>query len=163
MSAFASVLTRLDSQRQHVLGIVEGLDESAMARAVLPSGWTITGMLHHLALDDERFWFGGTVAGERDIVDWVAAGGDGWALPDGLTGAEAITLYEDAIERSNAIIASVEPDAAPAWWPEDLFGDYRLHTVHDVVLHVLTETATHAGHLDAARELIDGRQWFVLE
>ena len=30
-------------------------------------------------------------------------------------------------------------------------------TVRDVVLHVIEETARHAGHLDVARELIDGR------
>ncbi|WP_370544393.1 DUF664 domain-containing protein [Frondihabitans sp. VKM Ac-2883] len=30
------------------------------------------------------------------------------------------------------------------------------------VLHVITETAAHAGHLDIARELIDGRQNLVL-
>jgi hypothetical protein len=27
---------------------------------------------------------------------------------------------------------------------------------------VITETAAHAGHMDAARELIDGGQWLVL-
>jgi hypothetical protein len=31
-----------------------------------------------------------------------------------------------------------------------------------IVLHVLTETACHAGHLDAARELLDGRLWLEL-
>jgi hypothetical protein len=31
--------------------------------------------------------------------------------------------------------------------------------VREVILHVITETAVHAGHLDAARELIDGRTW----
>jgi hypothetical protein len=30
------------------------------------------------------------------------------------------------------------------------------------ILHVLTETACHAGHLDAVRELLDGRQRLVL-
>jgi Protein of unknown function (DUF664) len=30
------------------------------------------------------------------------------------------------------------------------------------MLLVITETAVHAGHLDAARELTDGRQWLVL-
>jgi hypothetical protein len=30
------------------------------------------------------------------------------------------------------------------------------------MLHVLKETAGHAGHLDAAAELLDGRQWIVL-
>ena len=27
-------------------------------------------------------------------------------------------------------------------------------------MHVITETACHAGHLDAVRELIDGETWF---
>jgi hypothetical protein len=31
-----------------------------------------------------------------------------------------------------------------------------------VILQVITETACHTGHLDAARELFDGRQWLVL-
>jgi hypothetical protein len=30
------------------------------------------------------------------------------------------------------------------------------------MLHVIAETACHAGHLDAAAELIDRRQWVVL-
>jgi len=30
------------------------------------------------------------------------------------------------------------------------------------ILHVITETACHAGHLDAVRELIDGRTWLIL-
>jgi len=30
------------------------------------------------------------------------------------------------------------------------------------MLHVIVETACHAGHLDAVRELIDGRRWLVL-
>jgi CO dehydrogenase/acetyl-CoA synthase alpha subunit len=32
----------------------------------------------------------------------------------------------------------------------------------EITLHVITETACHAGHLDAVRELIDGRQWLVV-
>jgi hypothetical protein len=56
-----------------------------------------------------------------------------------------------------------ELDAAPrqaeAWWAESGmdFPDLRA-----ILVHVLTETAVHAGHLDAVRELIDGRQWIVL-
>jgi hypothetical protein len=53
-------------------------------------------------------------------------------------------------------------DAALAWWPSDLLGDFRLDYVRQVVLHVMTETATHAGLLDAVLELIDGKLWVVL-
>jgi hypothetical protein len=52
-------------------------------------------------------------------------------------------------------------DAVPAWWP-DFFGTWRLDSIREIVLHVVAETATHAGHLDAARELIDGKLHLVL-
>jgi len=66
------------------------------------------------------------------------------------------------IELADAIIAATSLDSAPAWWPEDLFGSWRLDDLREILLHVIAETACHAGHLDAAGELIDGRQWIVL-
>ncbi|WP_311932176.1 DUF664 domain-containing protein [Microbispora sp. H11081] len=35
--------------------------------------------------------------------------------------------------------------------------------LREAILHVLVETETHAGHLDAVRELIDGKQFLVLD
>jgi hypothetical protein len=72
-------------------------------------------------------------------------------------------LYRSEIDRADAVIHHTALDAPPAWWPAGLFGDYRLDDLAEVMLHVITETATHAGHLDAVRELIDGRQWLVLD
>jgi Protein of unknown function (DUF664) len=37
----------LDEQRNHVLGILEGLSEEQLRRPVLPSGWHCLGMLKH--------------------------------------------------------------------------------------------------------------------
>jgi hypothetical protein len=157
------LLRYLNGQRNHVLGILDGLTEQQLRTAALPSGWTPRELVHHLAFDDEAFWFRGTIAGEQEVKDAVAANQDGWRVPDGLSGADVIALYRLEIERSNAIIEAVGLDAVPAWWPEALFGDWRLQHVRDVILHVMVETAAHAGHLDAARELIDGRQWLVLD
>ena len=67
-------------------------------------------------------------------------------------------LYRREIAASDAALAGLSLDAPPARWPE-YFGDWRLQDVREVILHVITETATHAGHLDAARELLDGRTW----
>jgi hypothetical protein len=49
----------------------------------------------------------------------------------------------------------------PKWWPASLT-NMPAPPLYKALLHVIAETATHAGHLDAARELIDGRQWLVL-
>jgi len=53
-------------------------------------------------------------------------------------------------------------DTAPAKWPEELRPDWRLEDLREIILHVITETACHAGHLDAVRELIDGRTWMIV-
>ncbi|KAA2262603.1 DUF664 domain-containing protein [Solihabitans fulvus] len=158
----AILLDHLNGARRHVLGILDGLDEEAMRRPVLPSGWSCRQLVHHLALDDERFWFQGVVAGRQAVKDWVAEdAGDGWNPPADLTGEEILALYRAEITRSDEVILATALDAKPAWWP-DFFGTWRLDDFGEVLLHVLTETATHAGHLDAARELLDGRQWMVV-
>jgi hypothetical protein len=157
------LLAHLSSPRRHVLGILEGLDDEQLQRAVLPSGWTPMQVVHHLAVDVERFWFRGTVAGEAEVVDAIDPDSEGgWAVPAGLSPSAVIALYRDEIERADAVIAATDLGDAPRWWP-DFFGDYRLADLGEVMLHVLTETATHAGQLDAVRELIDGRQWLVLD
>lgn len=156
------LLGHLDHQRKHVLGILEGLDDEALRRPVLPSGWSCLGMLRHLALDDEQFWFRGVAAGEQSVIDAVAAGTESaWQVKPDDTAESIFALYREQTELANAIITSTPLDAPPAWWP-DFFGNWRMDSLREVVMHVLTETATHAGHLDAARELIDGRTWLVL-
>lgn len=50
------------------MGILDGLDADALRQAVLPSGWNCLGLVQHLALDVERFWFRAVVAGEKDVI-----------------------------------------------------------------------------------------------
>lgn len=159
----ATLLDYLRAQRRHVLGILEGLDDDALRRATLPSGWSCLGLVRHLALDVERFWFRGVVAGEQDAIDALAvAQEDAWIVGPEVSVAAVLDLYRRESERADAIIAATSPDAAPGWWPVGIFGDWQPDTVRQVILHVITETACHTGHLDAARELIDGRKWLVL-
>lgn len=150
----AALLGFLCGQREHVLGVLSGLSDADLRRPVLPSGWTCHGLVRHLAVDVERFWFRGVAAGEpvdlHDSTGWQPA-------PD--EPAEAVLeLYRQEIARADVILDTIDLDAAPATWPE-YFTQWRLDDVREVILHVITETAAHAGHVDAARELIDGRTW----
>lgn len=156
----ATLLTYLNGQRRHVLGILEGLSEEALRRPVLPSGWSCLGLVQHLALDVERFWFRTIVAGEPDQSPVTMA--DAWQVPSYVSADAVLDQYWQEIERANAIIAGTSLDAPPAWWPEERWPNWRHENVRDVILHVMTETARHAGHLDAVRELIDGRTWMVV-
>src|SRR5260370_1828152 len=60
------LLSSLAAQRNHVLGILEGLSEEDLRRPILPSQWTCAGLVHHLTIDVERFWFRAVVAGGVD-------------------------------------------------------------------------------------------------
>jgi len=150
----------LDDQRQHVIGILEGLTDEALHQPVLPSGWSCLGLVNHLALDVERFWFHQVVAGEGP---GFGDGGDSsaWEVPTDVEAEQIFESYRREISRADEVIAATPLDAAPAAWPP-FFGDWRLPDLRAVLLHVIAETACHAGHLDAARELIDGRTWLTL-
>ena len=89
----------------------------------------------------------------------IDGGDDAWQVAAGVPAVEVFANYRDEIARANAIIAARRADTTPAWWPGDLFGEWQLDDLRNIVLHVITETACHAGHLDAARELLDGRAW----
>ena len=152
----------LDEQRNHVLGILEGLTEEQLRRPVLPSGWHCLGMVKHLALADEHYWFRSVVGGEPSGFFPEGPNAE-WQLDPGESAEDVFGLYRREIERANAVIAATPLDMAPRqpdprWqeWGID-FPDLRF-----IMLHVIKETACHAGHLDAVRELIDGRQWIVL-
>jgi hypothetical protein len=157
-----ALLSFLHGQRRHVLGILDGLDTDALRKPVLPSGWNCLGLVQHLALDVERFWFRAVVTGEEDVIKSLDDGGDAWQVGPEVQAAEVLTRYRIEAEIADGIVSATAAGAPLAWWPYHLFGEPHLHTLRDVLLHVITETACHAGHLDAARELLDGRRWLVL-
>ncbi|MEU8763528.1 DinB family protein [Streptomyces sp. NPDC048659] len=157
-----ALLGALRAQRRHVLGILDGLGDEELRRPVLPSGWHCLGLVRHLALDVERFWFRAVVAGDAEVIRGLPDGDEAWRVAPEVPAAEVLELYRREAELADAIVAGTPGDAAPAWWPVELFGEPHLHSLRDVLLHVVTETACHAGHLDAARELIDGRRWLTL-
>ena len=154
------LLSYLDGQRRHVLGILEGLDDAALRRPALPSGWSCLGLVQHLTADVERFWFRGVFGADPGVTGDDET--DAWSVAPELAAEKVLAAYREEIERSNALIRATPVDAPPAWWPVGLFGEWRLDDLGEALLHVIAETAVHAGHLDAARELVDGRQWRVL-
>jgi Protein of unknown function (DUF664) len=97
----------LDGQRQHVLGILEGLSEEQLRRPVLPTGWSCLGLLRHLALDVERFWFSDVFAGEPDTAGELTEGeGTHWHVPEGMRAEDVFAQYRASIERANSVLAA---------------------------------------------------------
>jgi len=59
--------------------------------------------------------------------------------------------------RRNALVA--DSDRVASVGPEGMGIDFP--GLRFIIPHMIKETACHAGHLDAARELLDGRQRIV--
>jgi hypothetical protein len=155
----AALTAYLQAQRCSVLAIVDGLAERDMRRPVVPTGWTPLGMIEHLA-GAERFWFQRVVAGisdaHRGASPETGTETDNGPFATGRDVSEVITFYREQAARSSEILADAALDARPSGpIPADLTDQIR--TVRDVALHLVEETARHAGHLDVARELLDGR------
>src|SRR5205823_9673548 len=94
-----ALLRYLNAQRAHVLGILEGLDEEALRRPVLPSGWTCLGLVQHLAQDVERFWFRAVVAGEQIVIDGLTeAPEDAWHVGSDVPAEAVFAVYRQEID-----------------------------------------------------------------
>ena len=147
-----ALISVLAAQRASVLAIVDGLADHQMRRAVVPSGWTPAGLIEHLG-DAERVWFQ-TILGGEDADDTASESGD--RPRRGV--AEALAYYRAQTACADEILATARLDARPTVPPMiDIGIPADAVTVRDIVLHMIEETARHAGHLDIARELIDGR------
>jgi uncharacterized damage-inducible protein DinB len=151
-----TLITFLDAQRARVLAIVAGLNAEQLTTPLLPSGWTPLGMIEHLG-HAERHWFQEVALGSAVPLPWPD---DPDADEDGpyttTRPADVVfAFYRDQIERANAVLTSTPLSKPPRGLNQgevDQITDLRF-----IVLHMIEETARHLGHLDVARELLDGR------
>lgn len=161
------LLDALDAQRRHVLAAIDGLTDAQLRTPALPSGWSPIGLVRHLTLGGERYWFHTVMAGEpldywpEDRPELDGARPADWRVAPDEPTPVVVQEYRDAIARSDALLAQLPLTARPLRreldWPDDRFPDLAA-----VLVHVILDASTHAGHLDAARELIDGTQHLVL-
>ncbi|MGW5722967.1 DinB family protein [Amycolatopsis sp. NPDC003865] len=149
----STLLSFLHAQRVVVTAILDGLGEAALTTPVLPSGWTPLGMVEHLGYA-ERHWFQEIVTGTADPLPWP--GDDHEPLRTPRSPDVVFAFYREQCRRSDEIFAATPLSAPPKLRHPAPLGD-EIADLRGVVLHMVEETARHAGHLDVARELIDGR------
>ncbi|NYF54474.1 DinB family protein [Micromonospora purpureochromogenes] len=147
-----AVLTAfLDFHRGIVLRKVRGLADADARRRLVPSATTLAGLLRHLTLI-ERNWFPilldpapGEVfpTGEEDAAA-------SFAVAEGETLEALVAAYERACARSREVAARFPLEHVV---PHPQLGEVSLRWI---LVHMIEETARHAGHADILRELTDG-------
>lgn len=132
--------------RGAVVRNLEGLDD-AEARWT-PEGKLIPllGIIHHLTRVEWRWLDGGFGGAEVSRTEDEFRPGPEVTLDGAVSAYRQRATATDAVVRSLPLAQSSDP----ASWAEGQ--DLRW-----VLLHLINETARHAGHADATRELLDGK------
>ncbi len=147
----------LQSHRDALVWKLDGLSEYDMRRPVTPTGTNLLGLVKHLATMELGYFgdcFGRPYA---DLPEWYdrmeeEPNVELWVTADE-TSESIVGLYRATWAHSDATIDDLPLDAPGRvpWW-----GDRADVTLHQILVHVIAETARHAGHADIVRETIDG-------
>jgi hypothetical protein len=145
----------LDFYRSAVLRKLDGLSEADARRSAVPSGWSPLELVVHLTWVERR-WLRWGFRAEETPQPWGDDGPDGrWRVPPGATMAEVLAAFAEECERSRRTVAGV-PLATRAALGGRFRTEQEAPTLGWILFHVLQEYARHTGHLDVARELMDG-------
>jgi uncharacterized damage-inducible protein DinB len=143
----------LDRQRDALIGKVQGLSDAEARRTPTASSLSLLGLLKHSTVWEQR-WFQAVVAGLSLADGWPehesSVPDSDFLVSDDDTVDGWVAHYREAAETSRSIVAAREFDAACAR-PDIVDCNVRM-----VVLHLIEETARHAGHADIIRETLDG-------
>ena len=143
----------LDMQREALIDKLHGLSDDETRMAATSSSLSLLSLIKHSAIWERR-WFQVIVAGRRFPGEWPEVrsveADSTFRLTAEDTVETVVAYYREQIAASQEIVASVDLDT-PCAWPE--MADQNLRWV---ALHMIEETARHAGHADIIRETIDG-------
>ena len=142
-----TLLAFLDYLREAVARKLEGCTEDDARRPLVPSGTSLLGLVKHLTVV-ESYWVERRFAG-LETRPLSTAADAGFTLDRDDTVAGVLDAYRSTVGRSNALVAGVPLDTP-------LARGRHGQTLTWVLVHLVEETARHAGHADILRELVDG-------
>jgi uncharacterized damage-inducible protein DinB len=158
----ADLVDSLGRHRFFLAHTVQGLgDEQARLRPTA-SELTLGGLIKHVAAT-ERMWMDFALAGPSAFPAFDESTAAGWAaeftmLPEE-TLPQLLEDYREVAVRTDELVRTLpDLDVSHPLPPAPWFEPGARWTVRRVLLHVIAETAQHAGHADILRETIDGQK-----
>ncbi|MFE5624804.1 DinB family protein [Streptomyces virginiae] len=148
----------LDMQRSIIHWKCEGLSDEDAHRPVLPSSplMTAAGLVSHMRWVEHCWFEVMLLARPSDVNPQFGDVEDADMQADGIPLGRLLEEYDRQCAVSNEIVASLSLDDTG----RNTEFKAGAASVRWVLLHMIEETARHAGHLDAIRELVDGEKGY---
>ncbi|WP_152184989.1 DinB family protein [Segeticoccus rhizosphaerae] len=148
-------LDYLDFYRSVVSTKVSGLGDHQLRQSRLPSGWSPIELVKHLVFMERR-WLVWGFRGEQVESPWGDQSlAEVWAVgPDESVADLLLALHRGGMATREIVEGNELATRAQVGGRFPTAADAP--TLEWILFHVLQEYARHAGHLDIARELIDG-------
>jgi uncharacterized damage-inducible protein DinB len=144
------LLHSMERHRAAVRWKLEGLDDEQLRRQLVPSDTSLLGLVKHLAAV-EYGWFCEVFGVKTEPLPFDDDDEEAdLRVEPGETTADLLAFYDRACAAANAVIEATDLDATGTSWSG---ADVSMRWV---LVHMIEETARHAGHVDILRELIDG-------
>jgi uncharacterized damage-inducible protein DinB len=155
----ADLLSALAKQRYFLRFTARDLTDEQAAQRTTASALCVGGAIKHVT-QTERQWIQFIVSGpsamawdESDMGNYV----DGFRMLEGETLAGLLADYDQVAQRTDDLVRSLPDLDASHPLPEaPWFEKGARWSARRVLLHVIAETAQHAGHADIIRESLDG-------
>ncbi len=155
----ADLLESLARQRYFLRYTTRDLTDEQAAQRTTASELSVGGLIKHVTLT-ERQWMRFIAEGpsamswdEASAGDWMAA----FQMLDGETLAGLLENYAQVARQTEELVAQLpDLDAAHPLPPAPWFEPGARWSARRVLLHMIAETAQHAGHADIIRESLDG-------
>jgi uncharacterized damage-inducible protein DinB len=159
----ADLAETLTAHRGFLRQTARGLTDEQAAARTTASELCVGGIIKHVTAV-ERNWVRFIVEGPSAMgtTNWedpavVQAYTDGFRMLPGETLAGLLDDYEAAAAETAELLATLpDLDASQPLPPAPWFEPGASRSARRVLLHIIAETAQHAGHADIIRESIDG-------
>jgi len=164
------ILDTLRKHRELFRYTVQGLSDEQAASTPTASELCLGGLVKHVTAV-ERNWADFVVHGpaaQPDIdwanVDWsdppaeVAEYANGFRMVDGETLTDLLAAYDEVAAATDELVATVDLDTRHPLPEAPWFEAGATWSARRAFVHIVAETAQHAGHADIIRETIDGQK-----
>ena len=156
----ADLVQTLDKHRGFFRFTVRDLTDEQATQRTTVSALTLAGLIKHVAHTEQK-WADFAQRGPDafDFGNWSAEAWQAeWNLQPGETLASVLAEYEEIARRTDELVATLDLDAAHPLPQAPWFEPGAVWSVRRTVLHIIAETAQHAGHADILRESLDGQK-----